>query len=69
METEMLARSAVRKVGCPACGAEAQARCRGIRGREREANHRERVDAAVADRSARADAERRAKPKRFTRED
>lgn len=46
MQTKMMSRSAVRAVECPACEASAGDRCRGARGRPREANHRERVQAA-----------------------
>jgi hypothetical protein len=35
-------------VACPACEAQPEQRCRGARGKEREANHSERVDAALA---------------------
>lgn len=65
MDTETLARSEVRKVGCPACGTDPLMCCRGVRGRERESNHRERVEAAVAEREA----ARKRRPKRYTRED
>jgi hypothetical protein len=58
-----ISRTAARSVACPACAAEPGERCRGVRGREREANHRERVQAAeVAERVAATNA-----PKRFVR--
>lgn len=43
-----LGRMAVREVECPECEAKAGDRCRGVRGRERSANHRERMAAAKA---------------------
>jgi len=43
-----MSRTAARSVKCPACAAEPDERCRGVRGKPREANHRERVDAAEA---------------------
>jgi hypothetical protein len=43
---ETMTRTQVRAVSCPACAAGEGERCRGVRGRPREANHRERVDAA-----------------------
>jgi hypothetical protein len=41
-----LSRSEVRAVRCPACEAKPGTRCVGVRGRAREANHRERVELA-----------------------
>jgi hypothetical protein len=42
-----VSRTAVREWRCPACKAKPGERCRGARGRPREANHAERVDWAI----------------------
>ena len=47
-----ITRTAARAVQCPACGATAGERCRGARGKAREANHGERVAQAIDDRPA-----------------
>ena len=39
-------RTAARAAKCPACAARPGERCTGTRGKRREANHRERVEAA-----------------------
>jgi hypothetical protein len=41
-----VSRTAARKVTCPSCEAPSGERCRGARGKLREANHRERIEAA-----------------------
>jgi len=47
MDTAELTRTDVRELAsCPACDAPVGERCCGARGRLRESNHRERVDAA-----------------------
>lgn len=46
VQRQAMTRTAVRAVECPACGAGPQERCRGARGRPREANHLERVQVA-----------------------
>jgi hypothetical protein len=43
-----VSRTAARAVQCPACEAKPGERCRGVRGKPREANHRERVEAVEA---------------------
>jgi hypothetical protein len=47
----MVSRTEARTVDCPACGAKAGERCRGLRGRPRESNHAERAEAAAAART------------------
>jgi hypothetical protein len=44
----LMSRTAGRAVRCPACEATPGERCRGARGKPREANHQERVEAAAA---------------------
>ena len=46
MRTKQLSRTAAREVDCPLCGVRASERCVGVRGRPRESNHRERIEAA-----------------------
>jgi hypothetical protein len=42
-----ISRTAARAVRCPACEAEPGEQCTGARGKKREANHRERIEAAA----------------------
>ena len=46
--TKTITRTQARGVECPACAARVGERCVGVRGRPREANHAERVQAAEA---------------------
>lgn len=63
-QVKPISRTEARQARCPSCDAAPGERCTGPRGRPREANHRERVDQAVADRERR---ERQARPRYVAR--
>ncbi len=43
---EKVSRVQARAVACPVCGAKPEQRCVGARGRPRESNHKQRIEAA-----------------------
>jgi len=58
MQEDKVSRTEARAVPCPACGAGAEKPCRGARGKPRQANHRERIDATFKARGGRNAQER-----------